>query len=210
MQLSIPYIDIIIFAVIAVFLIYRLKNILGEKNGFDPSEENSEDTKISKPSNVLEFNKKKTTALDQKINDLKRIKKNFTTENFLNGAKIFFSMIIKSFVDGDMSNVKDYVRPDIIKNFQNAIKERKSDNETLIIDIKNVDNISIKDLKIDKTKIVIQVLFETTQIKALKDKNNKLIDGDLKSTIKVKDLWKFEQEINTNQENWILTETAIA
>ena len=41
MQNSFPYLDILIFGVIAIFLIFRLKNILGTKTGF-------EETNISK------------------------------------------------------------------------------------------------------------------------------------------------------------------
>ena len=32
MQLSLPFIDIIIFAIIAIFLVYRLKSILGQNS----------------------------------------------------------------------------------------------------------------------------------------------------------------------------------
>ena len=39
MQFSLPFIYIIIFAIIAVYLIYRLKNILGQNTGFDQNNE---------------------------------------------------------------------------------------------------------------------------------------------------------------------------
>ena len=35
MQNGFPYLDILIFGVIAIFLIFRLKNILGTKTGFE-------------------------------------------------------------------------------------------------------------------------------------------------------------------------------
>ena len=39
MQLSLPFIDIIIFAIIAIFLVYRLKSILGQNS--DGNEQNN-------------------------------------------------------------------------------------------------------------------------------------------------------------------------
>ena len=56
----------------------------------------------------------------------------------------------------------------------------------------------------------VSVLFETEQIKALKDKAGKIIDGDQKKSILVKDLWTFEKKINSKNLNWKLVETSDA
>ena len=42
MQNGLPYLDILIFAIIAIFLIYRLKNILGTKTGLEDSNFNKD------------------------------------------------------------------------------------------------------------------------------------------------------------------------
>ena len=98
MQFSLPFIDIIIFAIIAIFLIYRLKNILGEKTGFDSSEE--EQKKHSNQintSNVVEFSKqsnKDSNSVDQKISEIKKLDSSFLKDDFLSGAKIFFEALL--------------------------------------------------------------------------------------------------------------------
>ena len=56
----------------------------------------------------------------------------------------------------------------------------------------------------------MSVLFESEQIKVLKDKEGKIIDGDQKKSILVKDLWTFEKEIPSKNLNWILVETSDA
>jgi len=68
----------------------------------------------------------------------------------------------------------------------------------------------IKSITINNNIINIEVLFESNQIKALKDKNNKVIDGDLKKVILVKDLWTFERDVTSENKNWTLIETKIA
>ena len=92
MQFSLPFIDIIIFAIIAVFLIYRLKNILGEKTGFDPANDENKKYKQEKnTSNVIDLVKnRKANTIDQKIALIVNLDDNFSPNDFLEGAKIFF------------------------------------------------------------------------------------------------------------------------
>ena len=117
-------------------------------------------------------------------------------------------MVIKAFVSGDLNKIKDYIKTSLLDDFQSAINEREKDNETLIINIKKVVNIIIKDVRINKNNVSIRVLFETDQIKVLKDKNNVIIDGNPRKVIKVKDIWLFERNIASQNKNWTLIETA--
>ena len=212
MQFSLPFIDIIIFAIIAVFLIYRLKNILGEKTGYDPADDERKKYKQEKNvSNVIDLVKnKKANTINEKIALIINLDNNFSPNEFLDGAKIFFGMVVKSFVDGNLEDIKNYVKSTLIDNFQTAISERLKEKETLIIDIIKIQNTEIKDVSIRDSVINIQVLFESKQIKALKDKNNKVIDGNMKKEILVRDLWKFERDIKSSDKNWTLIETTVA
>ena len=210
MQFSLPFIDILIFAIIAVFLIFRLKNILGAKTGFDPAENNEKNVKKQKDfSNVINFTKEHetTSKIQIKINELKKIDNSFSIDEFVSGANIFFDMIINGFVNGDLTDVKQYVKPKLYNNFKNAIEERIKDNEELIINVKKINNTVINEIKILKVNVKITVLFESLQIKALKDENGKIIDGNINEEILVKDLWTFEKDLNSNDKNWVLVET---
>ena len=60
---------------------------------------------------------------------------------------------------------------------------------------------------ITKSSIKINVVFETLQITALMDKNEKIIDGDTNKEILVKDEWIFEKKIKDQNPNWTLIET---
>ena len=71
-------------------------------------------------------------------------------------------------------------------------------------------SLKIKDVKKLKNLLRISVLFETEQIKVLKDKKGKIIDGDQKNSILVKDLWTFEKQIQSKDLNWKLVETSNA
>ena len=210
MQNGLPYLDILIFAIIAVFLIFRLKNILGTKTGFEDSSFNKNKTE-NNIAKVVSIDTKKTTQSNDKENKetlkIKEIDKTFDHIQFIEGSQIFFKMILDAFVEGNLDKVKEFIKPSVLKNFNFAINERNKESETLIINLKIINKTEIFSSEINKTVLRISVLFESFQIKALKDKDNNLIDGDLNKEILVKDIWVFERKINYSNPNWTLIET---
>ena len=116
-------------------------------------------------------------------------------------------MVLKSFVSGNLDNVKDFIKPSVLKSFKNAIDDRNKENETLIIDLISIEKNKIVSSAITKSSIKINVVFETLQITALMDKNEKIIDGDIDKEIIVKDEWVFEKKIKDQNPNWTLIET---
>ena len=211
MQLSLPFIDIIIFAIIAVFLVYRLKSILGQN-----SEGNEQNNKIEigekNFSNVVKLGNKQSNISENETNkeSIYIDDPEFNEKNFLKGAQNFFEMVIDSFVKGDLKDIERYIDNKLIKNFKLVIDERLQEQESLKIDIIKMISIDIRDVKKVKNFLRISVLFESEQIKFLKDKKGKIIDGDQKKSILVKDLWTFEKKVNSKDLNWILVETSDA
>ena len=206
MQNGFPYLDILIFGVIAIFLIFRLKNILGTKTDF---EDNGlkEKKQPKQYSNVVSLKTNKNNSVNEEIDKVIKADPNFDMVNFLDGSKTFFEMVLKSFVSGNLDNVKDFIKPSVLKSFKGAIDDRNKENETLIIDLISVEKNKIVSSVITKSSIKINVVFETLQITALMDKNEKIIDGDTDKEILVKDEWTFEKKIKDQNPNWTLIET---
>ena len=206
MQNGFPYLDILIFGVIAIFLIFRLKNILGTKTDFeDNGLKEKEQTKQF--SNVVSLKTNKNNSVNEEIDKIIKVDSNFDMVNFLDGSKTFFEMVLKSFVSGNLDDVKDFIKPSVLKSFKGAIDDRNKENETLIIDLISVEKNKIVSSVITKSSIKINVVFETLQITALMDKNEKIIDGDTDKEILVKDEWIFEKKIKDQNPNWTLIET---
>jgi predicted lipid-binding transport protein (Tim44 family) len=206
MQNNLPYIDILIFGIIAVFLIYRLKNILGTKTGFEKSNIN-EKTQDKQFNNVVSLKSEKNDLNNKELNDILNVDPNFNINDFLSGSKNFFKIVLESFVSGNLENIKNFTKPSVLKSFKTAIDERNSDQETLIIDLKSIKENKITKAKITRSSIKLNVIFETFQVRALLDKNDKIIDGDNENEILVKDEWVFEKKVNDNNPNWTLVET---
>ena len=210
MQSSLPYLDILIFAVIAIFLIFRLKNILGTKTDYNNSDFKKENQEKNF-SNIIPLKPAKSNENYNQINNdvakIKEIDPSFNIDDFLSGSRIFFKMVLESFTSGDLDKIKDFIKPSVLESFKKVIDERNKEKETLIIDLKSIEKNEILSYKITKTFVKITVIFESKQVIALMDKNDDLIDGNKEKEIVVKDEWVFERKINFKNLNWSLVET---
>jgi len=190
------YLDLILLAMIAGFIILRLRNVLGRKTGHEgkvvsniSEKEFEEFKKTIKP-------KKQPTEFD--IDQKKQ---------FLKGAEIAYEAIINSFAQGDKKSLKDLVTEEMNKNFESAIKERNSKN------IKSeLTFIGVKSSTIEKFEKTAEALFFTVKfiseiISFKKDKNNNVIEGDPNKIKTVIDRWKFTRKISSMNPNWYLAET---
>ena len=205
MQNGFPYLDILIFGVIAIFLIFRLKNILGTKTGFE--ETNISKKQDSQFTNLVSLEAKKNDLENKELNKILAVDPKFNISDFLNGSKNFFEMVLNSFVSGNLNNIKDFTKPSVLKSFKAAIDDRNKENETLIIDLKSIKENKIIKSTVTKSSIKINVKYVSLQIRVLMDKHKQIIDGDDKKEIIVKDEWVFERKIEDQNPNWTLIET---
>ncbi len=190
------YLDLILLAMIAGFIILRLRNVLGRKTGHQD--------KV-----VLNLSEKNFEELKKKIKPKKQPTE-FNTDQkkqFLKGAEIAYETIINSFAKGDKKNLKDLLTEEMNKNFESAIEERNSKN------IKSeLTFIGIKSSTIEKFEKTAEALFFTVKfiseiISFKKDKDNNVIEGDPDKIKTVIDRWKFTRKISSMNPNWYLAET---
>ena len=206
MQSSFPYFDILIFGVIAVFLILRLKNILGTKTDANNQDINKRETSKNF-SNIVPFKEKRENGDLKEIEKILKADPQFKVDDFLAGSKTFFKMVLESFANGNVDNIEPYLKTSVLKSFKIAINERIKEKETEIIELNSIKKNEIRSVSLTKTSVKISVFFETLQVRALMNKDNKVIDGDKDNEILVKDEWVFERKINSDDPNWILVET---
>ena len=206
MQSSFPYFDILIFGVIAVFLILRLKNILGTKTDINDQNVNNKETSKNF-SNIIPLKANKNNGLSSDIEKILKADPQFQVDDFLSGSKTFFKMVLESFANGNVDNIEPYLKTSVLKSFKIAINERIKEKETEIIELNSIKKNEIRSVSLTKTSIKISVFFETLQVRALMNKDSKVIDGDKDNEILVKDEWVFERKINSDDPNWILVET---
>ena len=198
MNYNFEYIDIVLLAAIAAFIMLRLGGILGRRTGYE---------KRSKPN----FKAPKTNDLEDALKN-KNLKENFEFDedaknHFLKGAKLAYEMIVTSFAKGDKSSLKTLLSKEVYEQFSKSIDDRKTKqlkSETTFIGVKsaNIENFTKKDNIYNVT-----VQFVSEMIICLKDKNNKVIEGNPDIIKTVSDSWKFSKNMWSQNPNWYLVDT---
>jgi len=189
---DLQFFDIIIFAVIAVFIIYRLRSVLGKRTGFQkkPNQQQFVKKQLKQPqieTPQLRENEQKLEAVYKSINS-------FDHKAFLEGAKKAFEIIITAFNQGDKNTLRGLVSKDVYNAFENAINNGSNNPNSqfysLVVD-------GIDDARVENGKITIAVNFISEQI---------LGDND-EDIVKNKDTWVFEKPENSSSPAWILIST---
>ena len=189
---DLQFFDIIIFAVIAIFIIYRLRSVLGKRTGYQKnlttnqySEEKKEQIKKNTPQ--LKDNEQKLLKIYEVVED-------FDHKSFLDGAKKAFEIIISAYNQGEKKTLKGLVSKDVFVAFEKAI-DNKTNNPnshfySLVID-------GVEDAKVENNVVKITLRFTSEQ----------LTNNDENTIIKKQDLWTFEKKIDSKSPEWILTST---
>jgi len=197
MSNSFGYLDIILLAMIAGFIILRLRNILGRKTGH-------EDKVYSG------FSDKKFDEFKEKIkSQTKKPQTEFDVEQkkqFLKGAEIAYETIINSFAKGDKKSLRDLLTKEMRENFESAIEERNSKNIKSELTFIGIKSSVIEKFEKTATALFFTVKFVSEIISVKKDKDNKVIEGDPNKIKTVIDRWKFTRKTSSMNPNWYLTE----
>ena len=197
MSNSFGYLDIILLAMIAGFIILRLRNILGRKTGH-------EDKVYSG------FSDKKFDEFKEKIkSQTKKPQTEFDVEKkkqFLKGAEIAYETIINSFAKGDKKSLRDLLTKEMRENFESAIEERNSKNVKSELTFIGIKSSVIEKFEKTATALFFTVKFVSEIISVKKDKDNKVIEGDPNKIKTVIDRWKFTRKTSSMNPNWYLTE----
>jgi len=192
------YLDIILLAMLAGFIVLRLRNILGRKTGHQEKPINKYFPKGLKVIRDIENNEAiKTGNIDESVK-----------KQFLKGAEIAYEQIITSFAKGDKKSLKPLLEKKMFDRFSEVIDERKNKqlkSETTFIGFK-----SIKILEFKKIENIYKVTvnFVSEIITCVKDKNNQIIEGNPDTIKTVNDVWRFAKNMWSQDPTWYLVDTS--
>ena len=184
--------DIIIFAGIAVFLIYRLRNVLGKRSGFQKKD--IVNSTIQNVENVEQKNIPQLKDNETKLSKAYEHEESFDHKNFLEGAKFAFEAIITAYNKGDKKTLKNLLTKDVFLSFEQMIDSGKNNSNlqfySLVID--GVESVDIENNAINIT---------------LKITSEQFTDNDENTIIKKQDVWTFQKQINSKSSIWFLSAT---
>ena len=219
-------VQIIVLAAVAFFLFWRLRSVLGSRQGFEKLNKNvDEKTKSSKINSniddkVIDI---KSTNIDEEIADyvdenseqfktlseLKKLEDGWQVSHFVSGAKLAYEEILMAFENGDLSKIKRLSSKEVYTAFKDVIDDRNQKGLKVEAIFGGVRDIRIKDVKLNKKNLEanITMVFQCDITYSIKDKNNKIIEGGPDKVKKQKDVWTFTRKMNSDIPNWYLTKT---
>ena len=193
------FIDIILLAMFAGFIILRLRNILGRKTGHQGKPINRYFPKGMEVLKDIENNEAiKSGNVDEEAK-----------KQFLKGANIAYEQIITSFAKGDKKSLKSLLGKNLFTDFSQVIDERRKKElkyETTFIGIKSSKILEFKKIE-NMYKVTVNFVSEI--ITCVKDKNNKIIEGNPDTIKTANDVWKFSKNMWSSNPNWYLIETQV-
>ena len=199
MNSSFEYLDIIILAMIAGFIILRLRGILGRRTGHEKKVLGG---LFGKKVTQRNTEKKVVNLSSSKLDDAAK-------EQFIEGAKAAYEMIITSFAKGDKHALKPLLNKEIYQSFSDEIDHRKKENLKSELTFVGVKSAEIKNFEKKDNIYIFTVNFVSEIITYRKDKNNKVIEGNPDIIKTVNDVWKFSKNMWSSNPNWYLVETQV-
>ncbi len=192
------FIDIILLAMFAGFIILRLRNILGRKTGHQmrPSSRY-----FPKGVEVLKDIENNEAIRSGNVNEEAK-------KQFLKGADVAYEQIITSFAKGDKKSLKSLLGKELFEDFANVIDERKKKElkyQTTFIGIKTSKILEFKKIE-NIYKVTVNFVSEI--ITCVKDKNDKIVEGNPDMIKTVNDVWKFSKNMWSQDPTWYLVETS--
>ena len=219
------YLDIILFALVAAFLILRLRNVLGRRDGHQgpargpfgtsPKAEPTDDKVVRLPDRgdqgpeptAESTTSESATPLQAGLTHIKIADPNFGPNEFLSGARIAFELILTAYAAGDTATLKPLLSPEVFGNFSQSIRERERAKKTMETTLVGIKSTEIVEAYMAGRTAHLAVKFVSEQITVVRDENDQVVEGDASQVSEVTDFWTFARDSRSGDPNWILVAT---
>lgn len=215
-----PLLQLLVLAGIAIFLILRLKSVLGTRDGFEPSQQ-------TRPSTPTPSRRQDFEVIDggpdhditdhvaegsddaKALADMKRTDSSFAVGEFLQGAKQAYEWILMSFERGQMDEIRPFLDDDVFEAFNSVVEARAQQGLTIEAEFVGVRETTLAGARFDNATNTaeITVRFIGELISVVRDQNGEIVEGEPGKAKKQKDTWTFERVMGSDDPNWRLVAT---
>jgi predicted lipid-binding transport protein (Tim44 family) len=224
---SFQFLDILLFALIAAFLVLRLRSVLGRRTGHRGSNrdlpstsqrEAGKDTVVSIPGaggeESLEgaepangADRGAQSPLQAGLTQIRIAQPNFSAEEFMSGARIAFELIVSAYAKGDREALKPFLSPEVFGNFEQSIKAREATGEALETEVAGMRAAEIVEAYMAGRTAHLTVKFVSEQITVVRDAAGNVVEGEPNAVNEVVDFWTFARDTRSPDPNWTLVAT---
>jgi predicted lipid-binding transport protein (Tim44 family) len=209
--------DLVLFGMIAAFLVLRLRSILGRRTGFErtsqanppaqgpaaaqaPVIEGRAEPPAQAPSRPLPDPE---SAVGQTLARMRTIDPSLDVTRFLNGAEKAFQLIVGAFANGDRAALRSLLSDDTYRAFAQAIEAREAAGQVQVTEIRRIESVTIESAELRGSVADVIVRFVSDQVSLTRDKDGHVITGT-DAVTEIVDLWTFERDLVTHDPTWRL------
>lgn len=218
-------IDILIFAMIAAFLIYRLRSVLGRRTGEERRRPNPfvtpgpDHAAAPAGDNVVRLADRpraedaeasgaaEPPSLAAGLAQIRSADPKFDAAAFRHGAELAFRMIVEAFARGDTATLRPLVSDDLYDDFSRAIRDRIAAGEVHETRVEEVRQVDLLEARLEGRTASIAVKFVTSQVNVTRNEQGTVLDGDPATPTEIVDIWTFARNTKSTSPNWVLVET---
>jgi predicted lipid-binding transport protein (Tim44 family) len=209
-------IDLVLFGMIAAFLVLRLRSILGKRTGFErqappvqpgparPATGPIIDVRAEPPAaEAAQTVPEPASPTGQALAQMRGLDRGFDPARFLAGADQAFRMIVAAFAAGDRAALRPLLSDETCKAFEQAISVREKAGETQVSEIKSMQRLGIEQAELKGRVGSVTVRIVSDQVSYVKDKAGRPVTGT-DAVTEITDLWTFERDLSQRDPTWRL------
>ena len=211
--------SLLVLAGIAIFLILRLRSVLGTREGFEkpavrPSETRSDvrrDFEVidGGPDNDIIDHVEDGSDSAKALAAMKMAEPGFGVGEFLQGARGAYEMILMAFERGDVEELRPFLAPDVLETFESVINERHAQGLSIEAEFVGVRELDLQSATFDRdaseAEITVRFVGELTSV--VRNSDNEIIEGDASEIKRQRDIWTFARTMGSDDPNWALVAT---
>lgn len=218
--MSSPVIQLIVLAAIAIFLILRLRDVLGTREGFEkPVVTRDESSRIRNrdrfevieggPDTDITDHVEEGSDTAEALAQMKSAEPSFSVGEFLGGARGAYEMILMKFEAGEMAAIQPFLSTEVYESFAAVVEDREKQGLTIDANFVGVREMKLVEAEFDpetsEGEISVKFVGEMTSV--VRDKGGDIVEGNPNEVKRQKDVWTFARVMGSDNPNWQLVAT---
>jgi predicted lipid-binding transport protein (Tim44 family) len=202
---------LVIFAAVAVFLVLRLRSVLGKRMGFEKPPVPPGQMPGFNNGPIIEGRALPETGravpdprspLGERLMQIVNRDAQFDPPKFLDQAETAFRMIVTAFAAGDRPTLRSLLTDGVFQTFDAAIAAREAANQRQRTDIKAILSATIEDAQLLGDQAAVIVRFTSDQVNVPLDASGAPLGTE--AVTELTDLWTFERNLKSRETTWRL------
>lgn len=215
--------ELLVLVAVAALVLYRLRSVIGTRTGHEgtpPHVRRAEEAQAERgtetqevPADPSKFDEPEPAPVPENSRDaldaIRKVEPDFDVHTFTDGARGAYEMILMAYEEGDRDTLRALLAPDVYQAFEAGIKAREEEGLRVEARFIGVRESSVEEVTFEPDSNIadVTVKFVGELITAVRDAENRVVEGDPNDVRRQSDTWTFSREMGSVDPNWLLTGT---